>query len=104
MVGQMDDVFETLEKIADRYPASIAIASHAGHTTYEHLVGNISSAASAAARNGIEAGQLVVLTGANPDVQFVLALALMRLGCRVGYNRDPALYEANGVVRAAVQN
>jgi acyl-coenzyme A synthetase/AMP-(fatty) acid ligase len=98
----MDHVFEALQEFASRFPSSIALASRAGYMTYEDFVGNISSAAYAAAKNGIKPGQLVVLAGANHDAQLMIALALIRIGCRVGYARQIGLYESNGVSVDAV--
>lgn len=98
----MDAFFDSLTESAARFPASIALASRSGYMTYEDFVGNIVSAAEAARRNRIETGQLVILSGANPDAQLIIALALVRIGCRVGYTRDVALYEANNIPVDAV--
>lgn len=98
----MDHIFEALQDWASRFPASIALASRTSYMTYEDFVGNISSALRAATKSGIKPGQLVVLTGANADAQLIIALALLRIGCRVGYDRDLTLYDASGVAVDAV--
>ena len=93
----MQQIFEVLREAAARYPASIALASRSGYMTYEDFVGNVASAAHALAKAGVGPGQLVVLTGANPDAQIILSLGLFRLGCRVGFTADVDLYDASGV-------
>ena len=98
----MEEFFESLRDSADRLPGSIALASRTGYMTYEDFAGNISSAAEAVRRNSIGPGQLVVLAGANADAQLIIALALIRIGCRVGYSRDMALYDTSGVIVDAV--
>lgn len=98
----MEDFFEKLQDTANRYPASIALASRSGYMTYEDFLGNIISSAAAARKNRISPGQLVVLAGTNPDAQLIIALALVRIGCRVGYSRDVLLYDALGVPIDAV--
>lgn len=102
MVTVMEEFFDVLRETSARFPGSIALASRAGYMTYEDFAGNIASAADAMRRNGIAEGRLVVLSGANPDAQLVLALALIRMGCRVGYSRDVALYDAGAVPVDAV--
>ena len=98
----MKQIFEALGETASRYPASIALASRTGYMTYEDFVGNLSSAAHAMAKSGVRAGQLIVLTGANADAQIILALALFRLGCRVGFSAGVELYDTSGVEVDAV--
>lgn len=93
----MEEFFDSLRETAAHFPGSIALASRSGYMTYEDLFGNVVSAADAARRNRIEAGELVVLAGANPDAQLIIALALIRIGCRVGYSRDITLYDVNNV-------
>lgn len=99
----MQDLFDELEKTATRIPGSVAFASGAGFMNYQTLLGNISSAAWALARNDLSPGQLVVIsrTG-HPDTHVVIALALMRLGCRVGFTMDLGLYESSGIAIDAV--
>lgn len=98
----MEHFYTALHEWTARLPGSIALASRTGYMTYEDFAGNIASAASAAARNGIKPGQLVVLTGANQDAQLIIALALMRIGCRVGYTKEVGLYESSGIAIDAV--
>ncbi len=98
----MEAVFESLKATAARYPGSIALASRAGYMSYEDFYGNIISAVEALRKNRIEPGQLIVLAGANPDAQLIIALALIRIGCRVGYSRDVSLYDVNKVPIDAV--
>lgn len=97
-----EEIFDAIFANARRFPGSIALASRNGYMNYADLVGNIASAAEAAARGGIRPGQLVVPVVANPDMELILVLALMRIGCRVGFTIDLRLYEASGVAVDAV--
>jgi len=98
----MEQFFETLQEWAKRFPGSIALASQTGYMTYEDFVGNVTTVANAATRNKVVPGQFIVLAGANPDAQLIIALSLLHLGCRVGYSRDIGIYESSGVTIDAV--
>lgn len=98
----MQDIFGALEDTAARQPGSIALAARAGYMSYDDFLGNVASAAAAAARNKIQPGQLVVVATSRQDARLILALALMRRGCRVGYSRDVRTYEASGVTIDAI--
>jgi len=90
-------VFARLEENGARFPGSVALASLNGVMNYQGLVGNIASAVVAARKAGIGPGHLVVVAIANQDIAFVVALALMRIGCRVGYSPNLELYDLSGV-------
>jgi acyl-coenzyme A synthetase/AMP-(fatty) acid ligase len=93
----MRDLFSSLEIVGQTYPGSIAIASPAGHINYGQFLANIGSVAIAAKSNGIKPGTFVYLAVQNSDFAYILALALLRLGCRVGFAEDWSTYEANQV-------
>lgn len=102
MLNSLEELFDTIRLSAERFPGSIALASRTGCMNYADLVGNIASVAEAAAGSGIRSGQLVVPAFGNPDMALIVTLALMRIGCRVGYTANLGLYEASGVAVNAV--
>jgi acyl-coenzyme A synthetase/AMP-(fatty) acid ligase len=95
--GGLNDVFSTLEAVGQRAPGSLAFISPRGQANFDRLLANIRSTASAASKNGIKPGQLVVLAVRNTDVLMILTLALMRIGCRVGLTANLPLYDAAAV-------
>lgn len=102
MPNAMKEVFDAIESAAERCPGAVAFASRGGYMNYEDFVGNIASAGLAALGVGIKPGQLVALVVASPNMAYILTLALLRLGCRVGYSSDLSLYDDSGVVIDAV--
>jgi len=91
------DFFLALEKNAERYPASLALASRSGHLTYQFLVRNIEAVAANAVELGFKPGQTVLLECSNKDARLPLVFGLMRVGVSVGVGQSPELFAEHNV-------
>ena len=93
----MTDFFLALTKNAERYPASLALASRSGHLTYQFLVRNIEAVAVNAVELGFKPGQTVLLECSNKDARLPLVFGLMRVGVSVGVGQSPKLFAEHNV-------
>ncbi|MGR9046956.1 MAG: class I adenylate-forming enzyme family protein [Gammaproteobacteria bacterium] len=93
----MADFFLELEKIAKRYPASLALASGTGQLSYEFVVRSIEAVAANAVAAGIGPGQTILVNCSNNEAWLPLILGLMRIGATVGIIPSPDTFVEHNV-------
>ena len=90
----MASFFLELKKNAERFPATVALASTTGHLSYEFLQQNIEAIAANAVAARLEPGQTVLVDCSNNEARLLLALGLMRAGLIVAVGQEPGLFES----------
>jgi len=76
--------FLQLKKNADRFPASLALASRTGQLSYKSLVRSMEAVTANAVAAGIGPGQTILVDCSNSDARLPLIFGLMRTGATVG--------------------
>jgi acyl-CoA synthetase (AMP-forming)/AMP-acid ligase II len=95
--------FPQLKKNAERYPASLAIASRTGQLSYELFVRNIEAIAANAVAAGIGPGQTILVNSSNDEAWLPLIFGLMRIGATVAVVPSPDIFvEHNARIDAVV--
>ena len=89
--------FSQLIALANSHSSLLAICSDSGSTTLSDVVGNVVALSKVFRAKKIQGRRCVCVASKNPDVNLVMALALMMNGCCVAYSRDLANYEELGV-------
>ena len=98
----MANFFLDLKKNAERFPASIAMASTAGHLSYDYLLENVDAIAANAIATGLKPGQTVLVDCSSNEARLLLILGMMRAGMTVGLTQTPDFYARQNVTIDAV--